>query len=434
MDLKIFLQKYGKNTSTNFQLIQWAKELNIPNFHVLMKDEVKDLEVKLNMNSSDFVTSTSLNNIICNLDTSKEKGIHWSCFQVGDRFLYFFDSFSLPPTDEIKEKFSGKEIIQNYFVIQKPGEKHCGQLCLFVLYWLNLGKKDYSFQDILVDLYAEIETIKISPLKMKDEISEKRIRKIVSEKTPKSITIKDKKYFIGKKMIKNLEKELEKEKEGGFLPLIPLIIGALTVAGSLAGGAAGITKAVQDKQANDVRNREERRHNKELEKIAKGGTIDKDRGGRPDDRRSSNEDGFQYLKRYNEPIPIIEKNLTKPIINTYVGDKITKSTQNITQSVNEFINGTNNLNDNEKKNLKQTLQLLSKSINISKVGKGLFLNPYNKEGNGIDIHLDKTINDFMNMQKNLNNEEKETMKNTLHKLSKSMKIDQKGNGLFLNPY
>ena len=57
-------------------------------------------------------------------------------------------------------------------------------------------------------------------------------------------------------------------KMGGFLPLLPLIpmiLGGLSAAGALAGGAAGIAKAVQDKQANDVANAEAARHNREVE-------------------------------------------------------------------------------------------------------------------------------------------------------------------------
>src|SRR6266853_6982791 len=53
-------------------------------------------------------------------------------------------------------------------------------------------------------------------------------------------------------------------KEGGFLPLLallPAILGGVAAAGSIAGGAAGIAKAVNDKKLNDATLEEQRRHN-----------------------------------------------------------------------------------------------------------------------------------------------------------------------------
>jgi hypothetical protein len=69
---------------------------------------------------------------------------------------------------------------------------------------------------------------------------------------------------------KHLLKEIRPHKEGGFLPLIPLILGGITALGALTGGVAGITKSVLDKKANDVKNEEEGRHNREMEAIARG--------------------------------------------------------------------------------------------------------------------------------------------------------------------
>lgn len=62
------------------------------------------------------------------------------------------------------------------------------------------------------------------------------------------------------------------KKQGGFLPLIPLILAGLSAVGGLAGGAAGIAKAVHDKQASDEAMAEQMRHNKEVEAQLKAGT------------------------------------------------------------------------------------------------------------------------------------------------------------------
>jgi len=63
------------------------------------------------------------------------------------------------------------------------------------------------------------------------------------------------------------------KKMGGFLPLIPLILAGLSAVGGLAGGAAGIAKAVHDKQASDVAMAEQARHNKEVEKQLQGSGL-----------------------------------------------------------------------------------------------------------------------------------------------------------------
>ena len=58
------------------------------------------------------------------------------------------------------------------------------------------------------------------------------------------------------------------EKEGGFLPLIPILAG-IAAAGSVAGGAAGIASAINKKKA-DAALAEQHRHNISLEDAARG--------------------------------------------------------------------------------------------------------------------------------------------------------------------
>ena len=57
--------------------------------------------------------------------------------------VYFFDSYSLVPTQEILD-FSC-----NILEVQSFGESNCGQLSLYVLYKLNKGE---PFQDTIVSL------------------------------------------------------------------------------------------------------------------------------------------------------------------------------------------------------------------------------------------------------------------------------------------
>lgn len=58
-------------------------------------------------------------------------------------------------------------------------------------------------------------------------------------------------------------------KTGGLLPLIPIFAG-LSALGSLAGGAAGITKAVNDYKVAQKNLQESERHNKMMEAVALG--------------------------------------------------------------------------------------------------------------------------------------------------------------------
>ncbi|ESO97228.1 hypothetical protein LOTGIDRAFT_174511 [Lottia gigantea] len=61
-------------------------------------------------------------------------------------------------------------------------------------------------------------------------------------------------------------------KKGGFLPFLPLIFAGLAAAEATAGGAAGIAKAVNDKEAEAAANAEARRHNLAMERKARGGS------------------------------------------------------------------------------------------------------------------------------------------------------------------
>ena len=100
-----------------------------------------------------------------------------------------------------------------------------------------------------------------------DEDFEKKAWNIVDENKPKFITRNGKRYYISRKLINELKER--KLKEGGFLPLIPILAG-IAAAGSVAGGAAGIAKAVQDKKANDAKLAQQKAHDDQVEKLLKG--------------------------------------------------------------------------------------------------------------------------------------------------------------------
>ena len=133
-----FLKLYGTQTTTNFDLKKIANQLGIKNFHILMRDELQLLKNK----------PTITINFITNLHTSDQKGVHWSaCMSNKNGDNYYFDSYGLPPTNEVKKLLGNGTY--NTFQIQKPGTTYCGQLCLYVLLKLQEG---VPFLDIMLEL------------------------------------------------------------------------------------------------------------------------------------------------------------------------------------------------------------------------------------------------------------------------------------------
>ena len=74
----------------NFQLEKYSKELKIPNLYVCMCDEINQL-----------LRDKFPLNVIVNIHTSKEQGVHWSALYINKCIVFFFDSHGLVPTQEI---------------------------------------------------------------------------------------------------------------------------------------------------------------------------------------------------------------------------------------------------------------------------------------------------------------------------------------------
>ena len=138
--LAAWKKKYGTSTTTNFDLLKIAEAEGITPFYVVMRDEVSSLP-----------SSTPLY-AVTNIHTSDERGVHWSALakgggntkgntghgDTGTTGNYFFDSYALPPTQEVKDFL--QHATYNTFTFQEPGTTECGQLCLFLLKELTLSK------------------------------------------------------------------------------------------------------------------------------------------------------------------------------------------------------------------------------------------------------------------------------------------------------
>ncbi|ESO99491.1 hypothetical protein LOTGIDRAFT_158583 [Lottia gigantea] len=106
---------------------------------------------------------------------------------------------------------------------------------------------------------------------MKPETLVKRIIEAIETESPTTITYNGKRIKISKKIIDkykhckvrddiDLERIDKSVKEGGSLPFLPLIFAGLAAAEATAGRAAGITQAINAKNAADAEKSEKRRY------------------------------------------------------------------------------------------------------------------------------------------------------------------------------
>jgi len=122
---------------TNFELLDAAKKLNIPNFSgVFLRDELLKKPRRKECG-------------ILNLDDSNGVGSHWCCFFKNGNDKFYFDSYGLPPPTELL-KYLGGSVYYNSERIQPDNEVFCGHLCLYVLKAIANGRK---FQEVVNDLH-----------------------------------------------------------------------------------------------------------------------------------------------------------------------------------------------------------------------------------------------------------------------------------------
>src|SRR5271167_4366619 len=128
----------GKDTTSNYELIDYAKQLKIKYFRgYFMNDE---LPKKILTNESGIV----------NLQDSDEQGSHHVCYFKYGKLKYYFDSYGLDCSNEVLN-YLKSPIISSTYQIQKMGSTMCGQYCLYMLYYLGKG---YNYITILHKLLS----------------------------------------------------------------------------------------------------------------------------------------------------------------------------------------------------------------------------------------------------------------------------------------
>ena len=130
---------------SNFDLIKWCKYLNIPINDVLSRDQ----NVPHNHRQALF---------IYNLEPSYMSGSHWVATYVKDRVINYFDSFGLPPFQEIVDHAKKKNLtlLHQNDQIQNIMTTTCGYFCLYFLNEMNKGKTYFD----LLQVFSRTDTIK----------------------------------------------------------------------------------------------------------------------------------------------------------------------------------------------------------------------------------------------------------------------------------
>ena len=122
---------------SNFEMLDAAKKLNIPNFRgVFLRDE---LPKKPGWNECG----------ILNLDDSNGVGSHWVAFLKSGNEKIYFDSYGLPPPLELI-KYLRRPVLYNSERIQPDNEVFCGHLCLYVTKMVGDGM---NFQEVINGLH-----------------------------------------------------------------------------------------------------------------------------------------------------------------------------------------------------------------------------------------------------------------------------------------
>ena len=135
---KVSKPKFHKKIPTsNIDLINWCEYLNIPINSVLSRDETIPHGHKQSL-------------FIYNLEPSYMSGSHWVATYVKDKVINYFDSFGMPPFQEIVNHAKKKNLtlLHQNNQIQSINSTTCGYFCLFFLNEMNKGNSYYDLIDV----------------------------------------------------------------------------------------------------------------------------------------------------------------------------------------------------------------------------------------------------------------------------------------------
>ena len=124
---------------SNFDLLDWCRYLKIPINNVLSRDQTVPHNHKLAL-------------FIYNLEPSYARGSHWTSTYVKNNVINYFDSFGLPPFEEMVNHAKRKNLtlLHQNQQLQNLYTTTCGYYCLYFLNEMHKGKDYFDLLQVLV--------------------------------------------------------------------------------------------------------------------------------------------------------------------------------------------------------------------------------------------------------------------------------------------
>ena len=132
---------------SNFDLLEWAQYLKIPLNNVLSRGGKVPHNHQLGL-------------FIYNLEPAYMSGSHWVATYVKDKVINYFDSFGMPPFQEMVDHAKGKNLtlLHQNSQIQNLMSSTCGYFCL---YFLNEMHQGNDYFDLLQVFDADTDKNKL---------------------------------------------------------------------------------------------------------------------------------------------------------------------------------------------------------------------------------------------------------------------------------
>ena len=127
--------------TTNIELLEIAKDLSIPNFHCICKDEFNQIYPK---------TIIPINIIVNLNDSDNNVNGHWCLSFINDDQQVYYSSFGDLIPNQVKDfmmKIDDRKILSSNFQIQDFNTDTCGLYCILILFLLN---NKIKFEDIII--------------------------------------------------------------------------------------------------------------------------------------------------------------------------------------------------------------------------------------------------------------------------------------------
>ena len=88
--------------------------------------------------------------IVINLDNSQGNGTHWTALKKSKNEINYFDSFGMPPPQELIELYLRVKVVHNTHQFQHMNKTNCGA---YVIYFIIEMAKGTSVFDTLFKLF-----------------------------------------------------------------------------------------------------------------------------------------------------------------------------------------------------------------------------------------------------------------------------------------